>query len=170
MGASVWECTCGSPAATPSSPPPLPLPSPPSAAQQCLLHIGCRGADVMDVSWSGLGGCEFENPAPEASSSYSGNRASNPRGEEERSSALPRGLASLQTTAESVSAAAAASFLPGSPCPENQVSGPRPSPVFQLPPQVTATSHIKLEANLSCLVTNPQVPSPLFTPACEGGD
>ena len=179
MGASVWECTCWSPAATlpflDLCPSPLPLP----VALYCLHHIGCQSPDVRDVRWSGLG-------RRESSGIRLGSQAllllwqqgKQPRGEGKRSSAPRQGPASLLTTAESVFVPACCLpyFLPGSPCPENQASCPRPFPVSQPPslanshPQVTATSHSRLEANLRCLVTNPRVPSPLFTPAAGGRD
>lgn len=56
VGASVWECTCGSRAAPRSPPPPLPSPLSLPLALRCLLHIGCQGPDVRGSRWSGLGG------------------------------------------------------------------------------------------------------------------
>lgn len=119
-------------------------------------------------------------------SSYSGNRASNPR---EGQGSGARGRAWVppppRTVATPSSAAArlASSPLsfPGSPGPGEQASNPRPSPRSALPPlatdrpptpgpQVTATSRSREEANLRRLVTKPRAPSPLFTATRGGGD
>lgn len=74
-------------------------------------------------------------------SSYSSNRASNPRGEEERSSALCQGLASFRTTAESVSVAARCLLPPRFSL--SRESGVLPLTFPSLPAPTLANSHPK---------------------------
>lgn len=180
MGASVWECTCGSRAAPRSPPPPLTSPLPLPFALRCLLHIGCQGPDVRGSRWSGLGGRASSGirplslalqllwqqgkqpPRGKGSGAHRRSWVPPPSGLTpspflwQRSSRLPGFLLGLSV---SRTWRPALDLRRGLPAPHPANSHPK-----------SATSRSRQEANFRCLVTCPRAPSPLFTPDRGGGD
>lgn len=173
----MWECTCGSPAATPSFPPPLPLPSPsscssvmppPQLAARALMSGTSAGADWADAS------SRIRLPSLALQLLWQQGKQP-PGGRGAKLSAAPGSCLPLNHRRDRFGGSSQPPSsqvlpVPRTRCLALDLPQSSSSHTRQLPPQVTATSHIKLEAKLSCLVTNPQVPSLLFTPACEGGD
>lgn len=164
MGASVWECTCGSPAAAPAAPPSAPplalFPSPYGAssalAARALTSGTSAGADWAD--WR-----VRESGSAVQLSSYSGNRVSHPAGgrrEGERSSAPSPGPSAPDTRRVHFSANSLPPLLPPKlwPFRESGILPSTPVPhARRLPPRETATNHSDRQ-RMSCLVTNPRAP------------